>query len=96
MEAINGVTMEDAAHLLAKHTELRSQHGEPGFTPHWRNYLAGRCLNEYGWAEAWNAWHTRLESDPSGQLWARFSMLQSQLGRAFQCMAGLLLRYRLL
>lgn len=79
MDAIHGVTLEAMAETMSKHNELRAQHGEPGFKPHFLAYLGSKGLGEATWAQAWNSWMARLDADKSGQLWARFHQLESQL-----------------
>lgn len=79
MAAIHGVTLETMAETMSKHNELRAQYGEPGFKPHFLAYLGSKGLDEAGWAQAWNSWMARLDADKSGQLWARFHQLESQL-----------------
>ena len=78
-DAIHGVTMQAMAEMMTKHNELRAQHGEPAFKPHFLQYLSAQGVDEATWANAWNAWMKRLDADKSGQLWAKFNQIQSQL-----------------
>jgi len=78
-EKIHGLSMRDCAEIMSKHGELKAQHGEPAFKPHFDRYLAQRGLDEHRWANAWNGWWTRMESDPSGQQHAKFASMQQQL-----------------
>lgn len=78
-EQIHGLSMRDCAEIMAKHTALTAQYGEPAFKPHFRSYLGRRGLDENRWAQAWNGWWTRMESDPSGQQHAKFASMQQQL-----------------
>ncbi|WP_434422743.1 hypothetical protein [Nannocystis pusilla] len=64
---------------MSKHNELRAQHGEPAFKPYFLRYLATKGVDESAWAQAWNSWHTRMDADKSGQLWARFNTAQTAL-----------------
>ncbi len=75
-ERIHGLSLEDCAAIMAKHSALQAQYGEPAFKPHFLQFLASRNTDENTWAHAWNGWHTRMESDPSGQLYGHFSTLQ--------------------
>ncbi len=77
-ERIHGISMQDCAEIMGQHAALRAQHGEPGFTPHFQQFLASKGIDENTWAHAWNAWWARMEADPSGQLHARFATLQQQ------------------
>lgn len=79
MDAIHGVTLETMAETMSKHNELRAQYGEPGFKPHFLAYLGSKGLDEAGWAQAWNSWTARLDADRSGQLWARYHQIESEL-----------------
>lgn len=81
MDAIHGTTIEIIAESMSKHNELRAQHGEPGFKPHFIRYLRTKGMDESTWAQAWNAWHARMDADKSGQLWARFHQLEAELSR---------------
>jgi len=78
-EQIHGLSMRDCAEIMSKHGELKAQHGERAFKPHFDNYLAQRGLDENRWAHAWNGWWTRMESDPSGQQHAKFASMQQEL-----------------
>jgi hypothetical protein len=71
--------MHDVAEIMSKDGELKAQHGEPAYRPHFHQYLEQRGVDENTWAHAWNGWWTRMESDPSGQLHARFATIQQQL-----------------
>lgn len=79
MDAIHGLTIEAMAETMSKHNELRAQHGEPAFKPYFLRYLATKGVDESAWAQAWNSWHTRMDADKSGQLWARFNAAQTAL-----------------
>jgi len=79
MDAIHGLTLEAMAETMSKHNELRTQHGEPAFKPYFLRYLGTKGVDESSWAQAWNSWHSRMDADKSGQLWARFNAAQSAL-----------------
>jgi hypothetical protein len=79
MDAIHGLTIEAMAETMSKHNELRAQHGEPAFKPYFLRYLATKGVDEHAWGQAWNSWHTRMDADKSGQLWARFNAAQTAL-----------------
>ncbi len=81
MDAIHGFTIEAMAESMSKHSELRAQHGEPGFKPHFAHYLRTEGTDESNWAQAWNAWHARMDADKSGQLWARYQQIEGELSR---------------
>ncbi|MCA9561438.1 MAG: hypothetical protein KC583_22985 [Myxococcales bacterium] len=78
-EAIYGLTLRDCAEIMAKDGELKAQYGEPAHRAHLQQYLAQRGTDENTWAHAWNGWWTRMEADPSGQLHAKFAMMQQEL-----------------
>ena len=78
-EQIHGLSMRDCAEIMSKDGELKAQHGEPAYKPHFHQYLAARGIDENTWAHSWNGWWTRMQSDPSGQLHAKFSTMQQQL-----------------
>jgi hypothetical protein len=63
---------------MSKDSGLRAQHGEGAYKPHLNAWLQDRGFSEAQWAEAWNAWWSRMENDPSGQLHAQFAMLQQE------------------
>lgn len=77
-ERIHGLTLHQCAEIMAKDSALKSQYGERAYKPYFQQYLASRGASENTFAHAWNAWHTRMESDPSGQLYARFSTMQRE------------------
>lgn len=79
MDAIHGLTIEAMAETMSKHNELRAQHGEPAFQPYFASYLGTKGIDVSGWGQAWNSWHTRMDADKTGQLWARFNAAQSEL-----------------
>ncbi len=78
-DAIHGLTMKDCAEIMSKDGELKAQYGERDYKPHLDQYLAGRSVDQNTWAQAWNGWWERMEADPSGQLHAKFSMMQQEL-----------------
>lgn len=78
MEELHGLSLRDCAEVMSKDSGLRAQHGERAYKPHMNAWLQGRGWSEAQWAEAWNAWWSRMENDPSGQLHAQFAMLQQE------------------
>jgi len=78
MEELHGLSLRDCAEVMSKDSGLRAQHGEGAYKPHMNAWLQGRGWSEAQWAEAWNAWWSRMENDPSGQLHAQFAMLQQE------------------
>ncbi len=81
-ERIDGLSLRDCAEIMAKMTELKAQHGERAAKPHLAQYLEGRGTDENQWANSWNGWWTRMQADPSGQLSAKYAMLQQELMRS--------------
>ncbi|MEO0324836.1 MAG: hypothetical protein AAF447_17875 [Myxococcota bacterium] len=81
-EQIHGLTLQDVVEITSKHGALRAEHGEPGFTPYFQQFLASKGIDENTWAHAHNGWTARMEADPSGQLYARFATLQQQASMA--------------
>ncbi|MCA9546445.1 MAG: hypothetical protein KC613_18700 [Myxococcales bacterium] len=77
-EQIYGLTLQDCAEIMAQDTALRAEHGEAAYGPWLDAYLAQKGTDQNTWAHAWNAWWTRMESDPSGQLHAQFATYQQQ------------------
>ena len=77
-EAIYGLTLKDCAEIMSKDGELKAQHGEPAYKPHFQQYLAQRGIDENTYAHAWNGWWSRMQADPSGQLHAKFATMQQQ------------------
>jgi hypothetical protein len=78
-EQIYGLSMRDCAEIMSKDGELKAQYGEPAHRAHLQHYLASRGTDENTWAHSWNGWWSRMESDPSGQLHAKFAMIQQEL-----------------
>lgn len=78
-EQIHGLSMRDCAELMGKQSELRAQLGEREADPEFARHLASRGIDQNTFAHAWNGWWTRMEADPSGQLHAKFAMLQQQI-----------------
>jgi len=76
LEKRNGYSLEDCAEIMNRMTELKTEHGEPGFKPHWQQFLRSKGLTENSWANVWNEWHQVTEADP--QLGAKFHMFMSQ------------------
>lgn len=81
-ERIHGLSLRDCAEIMAKSGELKAQHGERAAAPLFAQYLAQRGASEHVWAESWNGWWTRMQADPSGQLSAKFAMIQQELTMA--------------
>ncbi|MEZ4380559.1 MAG: hypothetical protein R3A79_04390 [Nannocystaceae bacterium] len=73
------MSMRECAEIMAKDTALKAQHGEAASRPLFSQYLAQRGVDQNTWAHAWNGWWTRMQSDPSGQLHAKFSTIQQEL-----------------
>lgn len=78
-EKIHGLTLHQCAEIMAKDGALKAQYGERAYKPYLHQFLATRGVDENTFAHAWNGWHTRMESDPSGQLYARFATMQGGL-----------------
>ena len=78
-DRIYGLSLRDCAEIMSKDGELKAQYGEPAYTPYLQQYLAQRGIDQNTWAHAWNGWWTRMQSDPSGQLHAKFAMIQQEL-----------------
>lgn len=64
---------------MAKHGELKEQWGERDYRSHFQSFLAQKGIDENTWGNADNAWHTRMDADKSGQLWARYHQIESGL-----------------
>ncbi len=77
-ERIHGLTLRQCVEIMAKDGALKAQYGERSYKPHLHQFLAARGTNENAFAHAWNGWHSRMESDPSGQLYAKFSTMQRE------------------
>lgn len=77
-ERIHGISLQDCAEIMGREGALRAQHGEAAAKPLFEQFLGERGLDPNLWAQAWNAWWTRMESDPSGKLHARFATFQQQ------------------
>jgi hypothetical protein len=77
-EQIHGLTLRHCAEIIAKDGALRAEHGERGYKPYLHQFLATKGVDENTFAHAWNAWHARMESDPSGQLYAKYSTMQGE------------------
>lgn len=77
-ETIHGLSLEQCAQIMAKDGALKAQYGERDYKPHFTQFLAAQNLDESQWAQAWNGWWTRMEADPSGQLHAKFAMIQQK------------------
>lgn len=78
-EQIHGLSLRDCAEIMSKDGELKAQHGERAYKPLFEQYLMSRGVDENRWAHSWNGWWTRMNADPSGQLHAKFHMMQQEL-----------------
>jgi len=73
----NGYSLADCAVILAAHQDLRTEHGEPGFQPHFQQFLRSKGLTESQWASVWNDWHRVTEADAA--LAAKFHTYMGQV-----------------
>ncbi|MFK7931822.1 MAG: hypothetical protein AB8H79_26835 [Myxococcota bacterium] len=78
-EQIHGLTLRQCAEIMAKDGALKAQHGERAAKPLLLEFLAEQGIDESVWANSWNGWWARMESDPSGQLHAKFATIQQEL-----------------
>jgi hypothetical protein len=78
MDAIGGVTLDMLAEITTKQGTLQTQFGA-GARQKIAEYLATLGLTENSFAEAHNAWLTRMRSDPTGQLEADYHMRVARL-----------------
>lgn len=76
-EKRNGYSLADCAEIMVNWTDLKTEHGEPGYTPYFQQFLRSKGLTENGWAHVWNEWHQVTEKDPS--LSAKFHVYMSQV-----------------
>ena len=76
-EKRNGYSLADCAEIMVAWTDLKTQHGEPGYKPHFQQFLRGKGLTENQWANVWNDWHQVTEKDPS--LGAKFHVYMGQV-----------------
>lgn len=74
-EAIHGITKEILAEIMGKYSELKAKFGEAQAEGEFSQYLAGRGLSPYQWANANNAWLERFRADPTGRAEAEFHMM---------------------
>jgi hypothetical protein len=83
MDAICGITKEMLAELMAKHTGLRTQHGEAQGRAAFERLLATKGLSMNDFANANNAWQDRFRADRTGRTEAAFQMaLQAAMAQA--------------
>ncbi|MFK7989570.1 MAG: hypothetical protein AB8I08_26370 [Sandaracinaceae bacterium] len=73
----NGYSLADCAEIMVTWTDLKTEHGEPGYTPFFQQFLRSKGLTENQWAQVWNEWHQVTETDPS--LGAKFHVYMSQV-----------------
>lgn len=76
-EKRNGYSLADCAEILAAHQDLRTEHGEPGFQPHFQQFLRSKGLTETSWASVWNDWNEVTQADAA--LGAKFHTYMAQV-----------------
>ena len=73
----NGYSLADCAEIMAAMSALKTEHGEPGYQPHFQQFLRSKGLTESAWATVWNDWHKVTEADPA--LGAKFHTYMAQV-----------------
>lgn len=76
-EKRNGYSLADCAEIMNMHSDLTTQYGEPGFKPHFQQFLRSKGLTENQWAVVWNEWHEATTRDPA--LGAKFHTYMAQV-----------------
>lgn len=76
-EKRNGYSLADCAEIMEAQGALKTEHGEPGFQPHFQQFLRSKGLTENQWANVWNEWYKVTEADPA--LGAKFHTYMAQV-----------------
>lgn len=76
-ETRNGYSLADCAEIMLCMTELKTEHGEPGYRPPFQQFLRSKGLTEDGWAHVYNDWYQVIQADPSTG--AKFNAYMAQV-----------------
>ena len=77
-ESYSGFDVERLAEANARLSVFRAQYGEAKGNEAFAAWLRTNGLTRDGYDAAWSAWWERFRADPTGQLQARFSRINSE------------------
>ena len=76
-EKRNGYSLADCAEIMVEMSELKTEHGEPGYRAPFQMFLRSKGLTEDSWAHVYNDWYHVTEADH--QLAAQFHTYMGQV-----------------
>src|SRR5689334_25311423 len=77
-EVLSGFDLAGLAKALCQFTTLRTQYGEPDGKARFADWLKGQGRTPRQLDESYSLWWKRFKADSTGQLEARFSLLNAQ------------------
>jgi hypothetical protein len=81
MDEIYGVSLDRLAEMAAKHSELQAKFGEAQARVQFEQWALAQGTDANTYWQAHNAWLERFHADPTGQLYARFTMKSAELSQ---------------
>ena len=75
-QRVNGYSLADNAEIMSMMSLLKAEHGEPGYHPHFLQFLRSRGWTEAAWMESYNHWYAQMQANPD--LAAKFHTFMSQ------------------
>src|SRR5450432_4226175 len=81
MDEIYGVSLDQLAEFGVKYSEFSAKFGEQEARAAFDEWLAAQGANSHNYWQAYNSWQHRFRADPSGQLYARFTMKAAELSQ---------------
>ncbi|HEY2409929.1 MAG TPA: hypothetical protein VGI10_28185 [Polyangiaceae bacterium] len=81
MDEIYGVSLDRLAELGAKLSEFQAKFGEAQARSEFDRWCADQGMDSNTYWQAYNVWHERFRADPTGQLFARFTMKSAELSQ---------------
>src|SRR5450432_2512366 len=81
MDEIYGVSLDQLAEFGVKYSEFSAKFGEQQARAAFDAWLAAQGASSHNYWQAYNSWQERFRADPTGQLYARFTMKTAELSQ---------------
>jgi hypothetical protein len=81
MDEIYGISLDMLAELAAKFSEFQVKFGDAEARAHFEQWALSRGTDSNTYWQAHNAWLARFQADPTGQLYARYTMKSAELAQ---------------
>lgn len=76
-EKRNGYSLADIAEVMNQMTELKTNHGEPGYLAPFQQFLRSKGLTQVTWVDVYNDWNDEMNANPG--LAAKFHGYMAQV-----------------